>query len=228
MHCFSVTARRLSYLAVGLALIICCVYLLSAKGTAQTQPDCDAYNQCPKLQGGIPNRLTGSITVSFDESSLSSIYPDPEQRKDFKDRVTAAVNDWAAKTGVSIQMAAPGQTGNARVSLNSSEAIRDAGGRAFRRNRCQGCGNGAPYDEVQISDNFSEWSSEGKDRLLSHELGHVLGFQDVEPEECAGVSTVMRQAAAQPVGEQQLRNGYNTEPRLPEPPRPNECDTEKP
>jgi Dual-action HEIGH metallo-peptidase len=227
MLLLSPTARRLSILVVCLSSVVYYAYLLNLKGTAQTQPNCDAYNQCPELQSRLSNALTGPLVVSFDENSLSSIYPDSQRREDFRNRVIAAVNDWSARTGISIQFAAAGQTGNVRVSLSNSTIIRDAGGQVFRENRSNCCSTGAPYDEVKISDYFSEWSSEGKDRLLSHEIGHVLGFQDVEPDECAGVSTIMRQLQAQPAAEAQLRNGYGAEPRLPEPPRPNECDANR-
>jgi hypothetical protein len=223
MQWLNSTPRRLCGLVLCLVILIGCAYLLNVRSTAQTPPDCDAYNQCPKLAGRLPDALTGPLVVSFNENSLSSIYPDPAQQADFRNRVVAAVNDWAARTGVSIRMATAGETGNVRVSLSDSPEIREDGGLVSRENRAHCCTTSAPYDEVKISDQFSEWSSEGKDRLLSHELGHILGFQDVEPEECAGVTTIMRQAASQ----LQLINGYAAEPRLPTPPYPNECDVDK-
>jgi hypothetical protein len=74
---------------------------------------------------------------------------------------------------------------------------------------------------MTFSVEWPNWTAEGKDRLVSHEWGHIIGFTDVADTGCAGVETIMRQFSSDPsVSEQQLRG---TQP-LPAPGRPNACD----
>ena len=81
-----------------------------------------------------------------------------------------------------------------------------------------------------------------KDRISSHEIGHLLGLKDIHPGECSGVESIMRQTGSSTdslTADLQLRNGYScSQPdpnsplcqdkfKLPQPQRPNNCDVQK-
>jgi hypothetical protein len=186
------------------------------------------------LDSAQNTKLSGNIVYSFDEASLNAAFAnDPTKIQDFKDRIKAAADDWAAKTGRAITLAPAGQTGSVTVSLNSSQFARDNNGYVEIDPNNQGRRN------LVFSDEFNGFSSAGKDRLASHEWGHVLGLKDVMPNSCAGVETIMRQLGPGSIlSDAQLRNGYScetsggpgtcpAEQNLPQPQRPNTCDSQK-
>jgi hypothetical protein len=97
---------------------------------------------------------------------------------------------------------------------------------------------------ITISGEFDGWSAAGRDRMTSHEWGHVLGLPDVGPDQCPGVETVMRtNGPGSALAEIQLEQGYTCEAassttfgdpngcldstKLKQPPRPNACDEAK-
>lgn len=148
--------------------------------------------------------------------------------------MTTAANDWATKTGRTIAAAAPGQAGNVTITVSSDPAIRDDNGQVSIDV------NDSSRRIMSFSDEFNGFSEAGRDRLASHEWGHVLGLKDVAPGSCAGVETVMRQLGpGSTLADAQLRNGYTCEisgggptacpdsQKLPDPPRPNTCDETK-
>ncbi len=72
-----------------------------------------------------------------------------------------------------------------------------------------------------FSNEWPEWTSAGKDRLVSHEWGHILGLPDVAADTCTNVETIMREfGPGASYGDQQLQGLAP----LPAPPRPNNCD----
>ncbi|HKB68282.1 MAG TPA: hypothetical protein VKC61_20645 [Pyrinomonadaceae bacterium] len=214
------------------SLVAICGLLLGSQVLLVGQTDCTAYNQCATLQGTANTRLTGDITYSFDEASLSLLSSDAE-RANFKSKMQAAAADWAQRTGRSITAAPAGQSGNVTIGISNSQTVRDNNGlvgidpaNSSRRT-------------MEFSDEFSGFSTAGQERLGSHEWGHVLGLPDVAPDGCSGVTTVMRQTGPGAVlGDAQLRNGYTCETsggpgtcadnlNLPQPPQPTASDAAK-
>ena len=230
------TFDHMDQLVLRFWIIALCIFLLSAQLPAQAQTNCNSYNQCPALQGEQNTKLNGDITYSFDEASLAAMFPNPMDRTDFKNRMLAAANDWATKTGQSITQAPAGQTGNVTIKVENSQRTREDNGYV---------GFDPPGDSnssrriMGFSDEWTSWSDAGKDRLASHEWGHVLGLKDVNPDECSGVETVMRRLGpGATLADLQLSNGYTCETsggpgtcpanqNLPQPPRPNPCDEGK-
>lgn len=225
---------RLDRLVIKTWLLVLCASLIGIPIPAQAQTSCTAYNQCAEL-GSVQNtKLSGNLTYSFDEASLSAGFGnDANKIQDFKNRINAAAADWASKTGRTITVAPTGQTGNVTVSVSSSQFARDNNGYAEIDPNNQGRRN------LVFSDEFSGFSDAGKDRLTSHEWGHILGLKDVAPDGCAGVETIMRQHGPGSIlADAQLRNGYTCETsggpgtcaanqNLPSPQRPNTCDSQK-
>lgn len=223
---------RFDRLTIRVLLVVVCALLLSSQMLLRGQTDCTTYNQCTTLQGEANTKLTGNITYSFDELSLSLLSSD-EARQNFRSRAEAAAADWAQRTGRSITAAPSGQAGNVTIRINNSQTVRDNNGlvgidpaNSARRT-------------IDFTDEFNGFSTAGQDRLTSHEWGHVLGLPDVAPDGCSGVTTVMRQTGPGAVlGDAQLRNGYTCETsggpgtcadnlNLPQPPQPTACDAAK-
>jgi hypothetical protein len=86
---------------------------------------------------------------------------------------------------------------------------------------------------MTFSDEFKDWHQESKDRIISHEFGHLMGLIDVGTNACSGVETIMRQVGPDATNaDVQLLNGFNCtviipcadSAKLPQPQRPNSCD----
>ena len=194
---------------------------------AQTQASCDT-SSCPQITNGVGSdlKLSGPITYSFDEATLS-LLGDAATIADFKKTFAAAAKDWQDKTGVSITEAPAGSAGNLTIRVANDPTTRD--------------NNSDPFPGLlKVSDLYGGWSAAGKDRLFSHELGHFLGLGDVRPQDCPGTETIMRQLGKDDpnnnvYANMQIRGGYNCNGRtpcpddqkLPLPPRPNPCDAAK-
>jgi hypothetical protein len=218
--------------ALSLTMLLLPCWLMVSPSVVLGQSACSGYNQCPSLAGETTTKLSGAITYSFDEASIAALLNnDPIKIQDFKSRVTTAANDWANKTGRSITVAPSGQPGNVTVKMDNSLDTHNENGIVTIDS------SNTVRRILTISDEFPGWSNVGKDRLLSHELGHILGLKDVNPTDCTGIETVMRRLGpGAGLAETQLMNGYTCEPmggdpnacvpdsKLPEPPRPNTCD----
>lgn len=202
--------------------------LLSVSASAQTwgdtlPPPCDDanYANCPKLQDGhsSPTKLDGPITYSFaSDASLLASLGSQQAVDDFKSRARSAAQDWASRSGVRVSEAASGQAGNVTISVSGDPNIRASDGQvAFdpaNNNR----------RTLTVSDEYNGWSAEGKDSLFEHEFGHIIGIDDVGPDECPGVNTVMRQTSS----DAQLVNGNSgAQPALNRPTRATNCDLDK-
>jgi hypothetical protein len=195
---------------------------------------CDAYAGCTALQGSVSTKLNGPIVYSFDNATLLAQLGSQAAVDDFKNRARAAAAGWSNSTGISITEGQPGQAGSVTITTANDTKTRNDGGFTFADP------NDPSRRVLSIADQFTGWSSEGKDRLLFHEWGHILGLPDVGPDECPGVTTIMRQLRPVASG-LQLRNGYTcktvgggTDPnacppdtQLPQPPSPTNCDINK-
>jgi hypothetical protein len=195
---------------------------------------CDAYAGCAALQGTVNTKLNGPVVYSFDDATLLAQLGSQTAVDDFKNRARAAAAGWSSSTGISITEGQPGQAGSVTITTANDTKTRNDGGFTFVDP------NNSSRRIISIADQFGGWSSEGKDRLLFHEWGHILGLADVGPDECAGVETIMRQLRPVASG-LQLRNGYTcktvgsgTDPnacppetQLPQPPKPTDCDINK-
>ena len=218
---------RFSESASRLSVLLLFVLILSAQAFAQSTtdtlpPPCNDsnYQNCTALQGTSSTGLTGQVTYSFaSDADLLAMFNNNQQAvDDFKSRARTAAQDWATRSGVSISEAQPGQAGNVTISASNSQTIRDAGAQVAIDP------SNASRRTITFSDEYTTWSSEGRDSTFSHEWGHVLGMPDVAPDECPGVNTVMRQTSSN----QQLVNGNSgAQPALNRPVRPNDCDVNK-
>ena len=196
---------------------------LSQTTTDVLPPPCTDtdYQNCPKLQAGhdSPTKLDGPLSYSFaSNADLLATLGSQAAVDDFKTRARSAAQDWASRSGAQISEAQAGQAGNVTISASSDPNIRAAGGLVAID----------PSDSnrrtITFSDEYNGWSAEGKDSTFSHEWGHVIGLDDVGPDECPGVSTVMRQTSSN----DQLVNGNSgAHPSLDRPTRPNDCDLNK-
>jgi hypothetical protein len=181
------------------------------------QTSCATHDNCVPTS---TTKLSGNITYCFDQQSLS-LLSNPD---DFRNRINSATADWAQTTGRSITLVTSGAC-NVTIQATDDPEIQNLNGLVTP--------TGINTRLMQFSDEWGGWSSEGRDRLASHEWGHVMGLGDVDPGACTGVETVMRQLGpGATTSELQLRNGYScvvTNPcpdsqKLPQPRRPNACD----
>ncbi|MFN2453939.1 MAG: hypothetical protein ABR577_06920 [Pyrinomonadaceae bacterium] len=150
--------------------------------------DCTSYYQCANLRRTSTTILrgNGNITYGFDNASLEALIPDAQARDDFKARIIAAANDWSSKTGISITQSS--QTPNIRIAVSNSEDVHRSKGIGYSD------ANSDPYyadRAIEFSDTFPTWSSDGKDFIASHELGHILGLADLTGG-CDGAESVER------------------------------------
>jgi hypothetical protein len=229
---------RLERTGLKFSLILLSILLLGFGLYMKGQDACASYNLCPSLQGESINKLCGNITYSFDDASLNAGFAnDSTVIQDFKTRMNAATADWATKTGRSIALASSG-AGNVTITVSSATSIRDEAG-DVRMDPSDGARR-----IITISTDYTGWSNAGKDRMCSHEWGHVLGLKDVAPDDCSAVETIMRQnGPGGDLGGIQLRQGYTCEvisnttlgdpngcddnQKLKKPQRPNSCDSAK-
>ena len=173
----------------------------------RAQANCTAYNACPALNGTSGVMVQGPIHYWFDSSV--DLYLNLEDATDFRNRVTAAVADWVVKTNVSIT---EGTSGQVRIMISTSSTYQ----------ALNGVVQNDPGGQAMIfSNEWQDWTPAGKDRLLSHEWGHILGFADVPVAGCPGVETIMRQFGPDAAYfDLQMRG----QAPLPAPPQPNICD----
>lgn len=200
-----------SRLILGLVVLtLLSPILLPAPTIVRAQTNCTAYNACPLLNATSGQMVQGPITYWFD--STVDLYLNPDDANDFRNRVAAAVADWVVKTNISIS---PGTSGQVRIMVSPVQYYQE-------RNGVVQFDADNPGGQAMIfSNEWQDWTLAGKDRLLSHEWGHILGFADVGVTECPGVETIMRQFASDPVVfDQQLKG----QAPLPAPTRPNTCD----
>lgn len=200
-HRFEFSLRRFDQVLIVISGILVSVFALSHLNVS-AQPNCDSYNGC--VTGPIAAMLTGNLTYSFDNAKLNELLVDPAKIQDFKNRVAAAADDFATKTSRTIKEAPSGLPGNVTVTVDNSTSTADDKGsveidpmNSARR-------------VMKFSDEWSGWTPEGRNRVASHEWGHVLGLPDVAVTACTGVATVMRKLGpGSTISDLQLRNGYN-------------------
>lgn len=178
------------------------------------QTSCTAYYQCDGIIGVSTHKVTAPITYWFDNDQIvGTSFLTEEQAKDFRSRIRAAATDWATRTNTVITEGASGS--KVRIRISGATLYRNA--------------NGVVDDDqnnpgkmlMTFSVEWPNWIAEGKDRIASHEWGHIMGFTDVTDNGCPGVETIMRQFSSDPtVSEAQLR-GTQT---MPASGRPNACD----
>lgn len=155
-------------------------------GVVSGQTDCTSYNQCLQLQGESLMKLTGNITYSFNEASLSLLSSD-EARQNFRSMVHSAAAHWAQRTGRSITAAPAGQSGNVTVGVSNKTEVREGSGMVTVDP------SNSARRIIEFSDEFNAYSTAGQLRLTKHEWGHVAGLKDVPTDACPGVTTIMRQ-----------------------------------
>ncbi len=177
--------------------------------------------------------LTGAITYSINEASLAAL-PSDAARQDFRNRIADATANWSQTAGISITQAPTGQAGRVTVDISTDP----------QRDLDDGVVYTDPNDTtrriVSFSDEWITWAPESKDRIVSHEFGHVLGLKDIPPGGgCPNLETIMRQTGATEasniIADMQLQNGFTgcSQPgnefwcshHLPQPARPTSCDT---
>ena len=178
----------------------------------QAQSSCTNYNQCSALQAVSTVKVQGPITYWFDDDRITP-FLSPNDADDFKTRLRAAANDWATKTGVSITETTG--SGEVRIIVSGVSTIQDVNGEVAPDQTFPG------VMRITFSNEWPQWNSAGKDRIASHEWGHVLGFGEVTESTCTSVETIMRQGSADPAT---FDNQLKGTAQLPAPGRPNSCD----
>jgi hypothetical protein len=197
--------KRVSILVISVCLVLS--QLLIAVPIVRAQYSCASYNTCPYFQMTSGVMVQGPIKYQFDSSV--DLYFNAEDAADFRNRVAAAAADWTVKTNVSITEGTPAQV---KIMISASSFYQERNGLVQ---------SGASGPEMVFSVEWPDWTSEGKERLLSHEWGHVVAFADVPPTACSFTDTIMRQFTDSPtVFDQQLTGSAP----LPMPLRPNYCD----
>lgn len=177
----------------------------------EAQTNCTTYKQCPGLQTVSSVKIQGPITYWFDNVRIDSLLS-PTDANDFRSRVEAAAQDWATKTGISITK---GTSGKLRIRVSGATQYTDANGKV------EPDPNSPGNMLMTFSTEWPQWNAAGKDRIASHEWGHVIGFSDVLESACTGVETIMRQGSADSATFDNQLKGLAT---LPAPGRPNACD----
>jgi hypothetical protein len=200
----------------SLLAIICLAlsYLLGAQLTlVRARDNCENYNQCPALQGVSSVKVQAPITYWFDDTRITP-FLDANATNDFKARLRAAAQDWSVKTGISISEVSG--SGKVRIIISTTPSIRNVNGEVEADQTFVG------NKLMLFSNEWPEWNSAGKDRIASHEWGHVIGFVDVSQSTCTSIETIMRQGSTDPVV---FDNQLKGTAALPAPPRPNTCDS---
>jgi hypothetical protein len=201
-------------------IALICGSLATPRAFAQTP----CFGSCNQFSGTYTTLLCGTISYSFDNSTLA-LLGDQADQNEFKTEVGDAFSDWSQKTGRAATQATTG-VGNVTVKVSDSIGTnQDAGNvRVDPSNSTRRI--------VTIYYDFPGWAPESKDRLLSHEIGHVFGLVDITPTQCSSFTTVMRQLSGYPQNYVQLQNGYQCRltpnctaaDKLPQPQRPTTCD----
>lgn len=201
-------------LTIGIGLAVLSCLLLSSHSQAQTQISCTTYNQCTALQAVSSIKVQGPITYWFDNDHIEGDFLlNHDAAENFKARVRAGANDWATKTGISITEAT---SGNVRIRISGTTFYTNSNGVAEPDQ------NNPGGKLMTFSIEWPQWTTAGKDRLVSHEWGHIIGFGEVAVSTCISVPTIMRRfSSTNSTFDNQLK-GTAT---LPLPGRPNPCDS---
>lgn len=203
--CFRVRVVFLTALSASMCL------LAISQRDAQTQSGCATYYQCADLQAVSTNKVQGPITYWFDNVVIDSLLT-PDAANDFRDRLKAAATDWATRTGVTIS---EGASGKIRIRVSGVTFYRNING-VVEPDQSHPGGT-----VMTFSTEWPEWNAAGKDRISSHEWGHILGIGDVPETGCPLVETIMRQFSANSTTFDNQLKGTAT---LPKPGRPIFCD----
>jgi hypothetical protein len=184
---------------------------------------CTAHNTC--LAGTSPYKLCN--VIYYLDTSTFSLLGSPQATTVFTTAVSNAAQDWATKTNKAITSTTNAALANVTISISNSTPVRTNNGLVTND----------PMNSskrlMTFSDEFKDWHQESKDRIISHEFGHLMGLVDVTTNGCPGVETIMRQVGPDAVnGDLQLLNGFNCtviipcadSAKLPPPQRPNSCD----
>ncbi len=178
----------------------------------QAQTNCTSYNQCERLQGVASTKVQGPITYWFADDRIETSLS-PADVTDFKNRLRAAAQDWATKTGISILEVPSG--GKVRIIISGVPTIQAVNGVVTPDQTFPN------VVRMTFSDEWPQWNSAGKDWIASHEWGHVIGFRDVPEDACTSVETIMRQGSDDVVTFDNQLKGLAP---LRGPGRPNDCD----
>ena len=195
-------------------LAICALFIIVSFLGTHAQTTCTTYYQCSFIQEVSPNKVTGPISYWFDNDRIVGVsLLTATQADNFKARVRAAAADWTTRTGIVTSEVSSG--GSVRIRISSASFYTGPNGLVEPDPSFPG------KVLMTFSVEWPFWTDAGKDRITSHEFGHVIGFKDVTDTGCPGIDTIMRQFDHDPVvSEAQLR-GTQT---LPSPGRPNACD----
>jgi hypothetical protein len=206
----SAFAKPVPVITAGILSLLTIVSFLGI----HAQTSCNTYYQCASIQEVSPHKITGPITYWFDSYQIVGFsFLTEEQAVNFRERVKAAATDWSTRTGIVFTEVSSG--GNVRIRVSGASLYTANNGVVDNDQNFPG------KMVMTFSVEWPLWTDAGKDRLASHEWGHIIGFRDVADTGCAGVETIMRQFNSDPVeSEAQLRG---TQP-LPAPGRPNACD----
>jgi hypothetical protein len=147
----------------GIFLVLTIVSLLAT----HAQTSCTTYYQCAAIQQVSEHKVTGPITYWFDNDHIEGAsFLNATDADNFRTRLRAAATDWATKTGISITEGSAGSKVRIRVSGASLYTA----------------ANGVVDDDqsnpgkmvMTFSTEWPHWTTEGKDRLASHEWGTSL------------------------------------------------------
>jgi|GEM_PF-1613348 len=203
-----------------------CVYLLSflagvvfvfwyllipSSILVRAQSDCTSYYQCPALQQVSGQKVQGPITYWFDDDRINALLS-PADADNFRERIEAAANDWASRTGVVFTK---GSSGKVRIRVSGTSLY------TSRNGVVESDFNNPGGVLMTFSTEWPQWNAAGKDWIASHEWGHVIAFGEVSPSECPGIQTIMRQGSTDNTTFDNQLKGIEA---LPGPPRPTSCD----
>jgi hypothetical protein len=187
----------LSGTVIGLALSIFALLSINSGFPAQAQTDCSGYYQCQSLQSTSQFQVRGEIKYWFDDFRIPSTIAE-----DFKRKINEAAADWSSRTGVAIREV-PRETGKVRIYLSGVDSIERVNGKVDADQTYVG-----NVQMVFSRDEWSTWADVGKDWIASHEWGHVIAFEEVAPNACSTVQTIMRQGDIDPATfDKQLKPG---------------------
>ena len=189
---------------------VLCIVVINPAEIVRGQVDCTSYYQCSVLQNSSGNVVQGPITYWFDNDYID-LSLSPLDADNFRTRVRAVVADWVVRTNVSINEVAGGEV---RIRVSGTPSSTLANGIVEPDQTYGG-------KVMTFSAEWPQWTQAGKDRLVAHEWGHILGLPDVLPTACPGVETIVRKFSLDPsTFDEQLKGNLP----LPEPAQPTVCD----